>query len=220
LGPRPREKEQRAELRAAKLKEIADAKKANAAKRRRENALNKSRSRINKKRGPLAPSSLKSGVKKAVSRARIAVTKATVSRKKAANSAPSTVTPKNSKNTAPKKTAGNSRSGGKIKLPTIKGSGGKAKTTVHIRKPAQTSKGRTLKASSSPVKPQSLSLEAKTKAAAMNKSSPTQKRTSSSKKDVLGEVRETINKGSSRNISKVAKAPIVSSGRSARTKRR
>ncbi|KAL2860232.1 hypothetical protein BJX68DRAFT_80653 [Aspergillus pseudodeflectus] len=219
LGPRPREKEQRAELRAAKLKEIADAKKANAAKRRRENALNKSRSRTNKKRGSLAPSSLKSGVKKAVSRARMAVTKAAVSRKKAPNSAPSTVTPKNSRNTASKKTAGSSRSGGKIKLPTIKGSRGKAKTTARVRKPAQTSKARASKASSSPAKPHSLSTEAKTKAAAVNKSSPTRKRTLTQKKDVLKEVRETINKGPSRNISKVAKAPIVFSGRSARTKR-
>ncbi|KAL2853915.1 hypothetical protein BJY01DRAFT_50377 [Aspergillus pseudoustus] len=210
LGPRPREKEQRAELRAAKLKEIADTKKANAAKRRKENALNKSRSRTTKKRGPLAPSSLKSGVKKAVSRARSAVNRATVSRKKPANEISSVAAPKNSRSTTPSKAARNPRSGGKIKLPTIKGSRAKAKTSVRVKKPAQTPRARNSKASASPTK---------SKVVAVNSHSPAQRRTLNSKKDVLKEARETINKGTSRNIPKAARASVISSGRSSRTKR-
>ncbi|KAL3466766.1 hypothetical protein BJX64DRAFT_249853 [Aspergillus heterothallicus] len=210
LGPRPREKEQRAEMRAAKLKEIADAKKANAAQRRRENALNKSRSRTKKKRGPLAPSSLKSRVKKAVSKARIAVNKATFSRKKSAITASSTVAPKKSKGTTTAKAVGNTRSGGKIRLPTIKGSRAKAKTTVCVTKPA-TIKARNSKGSTSP---------SKTKVVAANKSLSAQRRTAGSQKDALNEVRETISKGASRSVSKVAKASLLPSvGRSARAKR-
>ncbi|KAL2831212.1 hypothetical protein BDW59DRAFT_8550 [Aspergillus cavernicola] len=189
LGPRPREKEQRAELRAAKLKEIADAKKANAAKRRRENALNKSRSRNKKRRGPLAPS-IKSGVKKVVSRARIDA-KTAVSRKKPANPTPSRNTPNKSTNTSLKKTAVNSKRGGKIKLPTI-ASKTKAKTTIRVK---NTAEAKTERASTPPSKSRSCSTVTKTKAVAVTKNSPAQKRQSKPKKDVLKEVRETINKG-------------------------
>ncbi|KAL2816889.1 hypothetical protein BJX63DRAFT_419768 [Aspergillus granulosus] len=210
LGPRPREKEQRAELRAAKLKEMADAKKANAAKRRKQNALNRARSGPNKKRGPLAPSSLKTGVKKAVSRARTAVTKVTASRKKSTNTTASTAALKNSRNTTQKKATRTPRLGGKIKLPTIKGSRAKAKPTVRVRNQPQTTKARNSKASASP---------AKTKVVAADKRSSAQRRTPNSGKGVLKGVRETINKGSSRNSSKAAKPSVLSSGRSARTRR-
>ncbi|KAL4922205.1 hypothetical protein BDW62DRAFT_79114 [Aspergillus aurantiobrunneus] len=149
LGPRKREKEQRAELRAAKLKEIADTKKANAAKRRKEISVNRSWSRT-KKRGPLAPSSIKSGVKKAVSRARMTVTKTATSRRKPANttSSRSTAATKKPAN-ASKGLSMNSKHGGNIKLPTVKASKAKAKTTVRARKTAQTAKSTKEKASTS-----------------------------------------------------------------------
>ncbi|KAL2866043.1 putative histone-lysine N-methyltransferase (Ash1) [Aspergillus lucknowensis] len=215
LGPRPREKEQRAELRAAKLKEIADAKKANAARRRRENAVN--RSRKNKRRGPLAPS-INSGVKKAVSRARVAVRKTAVSRSKPANSTSETA-PKKSRNISPQKTSVQPKRRGRIKLPTIKGTKTKARTTLGVRKATQTTKEKNDKATQSLSMARSSSTELKGRAVAVTKNSPARKRTPASKKAVLGKVRETINKSPGRRSPKTANRPGTTSGRSLRAKK-
>lgn len=192
------------------MKEIADAKKANAAKRRKENALNKSRSRTTKKRGPLAPSSIKSGVKKAVSRARATATKATVSRKKPANAA------KKSTNASPKKASTNSKRGATVKLPTIKASRAKAKTTVRVKKSAQTAKPKIAKATAPSSKSRKRTTETKTKTAAGTKSPPALKQPKP-KKDVLKDIRATVNTGTATHSPR-AKPPARTYGRSARTK--
>ncbi|KAL3472630.1 hypothetical protein BJX99DRAFT_235044 [Aspergillus californicus] len=206
LGPRPREKEQRAELRAAKLKDIADAKKANAAKRRKENALNKSRSRNNIKRGPLAPSSIKSGVTKAIPRARITV-KTTISRKKPANATLSKTAVKKPTNASPKKTAANSKRGGKIKLPTIT-SKTKAKATIQVKR---TTKAQTEKESASSAKLRSRSTTSKTKNVTATKSPAVRKSSPKAKKNVLKEVHETVNKGAAGQFPK-ARSSLRSPG--------
>ncbi|KAL4783022.1 hypothetical protein BJX76DRAFT_270397 [Aspergillus varians] len=212
LGPRKREKEQRAELKAAKMKEIADAKKANAAKRRKENALNKSRSRTNKKRGPLAPSSIKSGVKKAVSRARVAVTKAAISRKRPAKAtSPRSATKKPAEASPKKASTTSTRRGANIKLPTIKATKVKGKTPGRVRKAAQTAKATTKKASIVPSKSRS-------RAAGTKAKTPAQSRPSRPTKDVLKDVHETINKRTAKQSPK-AKAPVRTSGRSPRAKK-
>ncbi|KAL4935702.1 hypothetical protein BDV06DRAFT_206478 [Aspergillus oleicola] len=195
LGPRKSEKEHRAELKAAKLKELADAKKANAAKRRRENALNKSRGRTNKKRTVLAASTIKSGVKKAVSKARMTVSKTAVSRRKPMNASP--------------KASTNSKRKGNIKLPAVK-----AKTTVRVRKTAQPAKTKTQKASTSPSESRSRASTNKTKTVAIAKSSPNRKRQTNPKKDALKEIRATINKKTDQT-----KAPTRRSGRSPKPKK-
>ncbi|KAL4862913.1 hypothetical protein BDV12DRAFT_35046 [Aspergillus spectabilis] len=221
LGPRKREKEQRAELRAAKLKEIADAKKANAAKRRKENALNRSRSRTNKKRGgrgPLAPSSIKSGVKKVVSKARMTVSKANISRKKPANAGSSRNATKTSTNIPPKKASTNLKRGGTIRLPTIKTSKTKAKTAVRVRKTTQPVKSKAEKASTSPAKSRSRATSTKTKTVAVAESSPARKRQPKPKKEVMKEVREAINTGTARQSAK-SKSPARVSGRSPRVRK-
>ncbi|KAL4997632.1 hypothetical protein BDV10DRAFT_89436 [Aspergillus recurvatus] len=218
LGPRKREKEQRAELRAAKLKEIAESKKAKAAKRRKENALNRSHSRNNRKGGALAPSSVKSGVKKAVSRARMTVSKAAASRKKptAATSSKKTRTKKPT-NASTKETSTKSKRN--IKLPTIQATKVKAKITGRVRKPAQTAKAKTVKASTSPSKSRNHALATKTtKAVTAAESSPARKQPSKANKDVLKEVRETINKGAAKQLPKV-KSSTRTSGRSPRAKK-
>ncbi|KAL4885037.1 hypothetical protein BJY04DRAFT_158521 [Aspergillus karnatakaensis] len=197
LGPRKREKEQREEMRAAKLKEKEDAKKAQAAKRRRENALNKSRSRVTKKRGALAPSSIKSGVKKVVSKARMTVSKA--SRK------PTSAT---AAKASPKKASANQKRGGNIRLPTIKPSKIKAKTAVRVRKPTQAAESKMQKTTSSS-KSRSRVISTKTKTVAIAKSSPAAKRQAKPRTDVL---LETINKGTART-SPTTKSPTRVSGR-------
>ncbi|KAL4805499.1 hypothetical protein BDV18DRAFT_20303 [Aspergillus unguis] len=170
LGPRKREKEQRAELRAAKLKEIADAKKANAAKRRKENALNRSRPRNTKKKGPLKPSSLKSGVKKVISKARTTVTKTSASRIKSTSTTTKSAA-------SPKKTSTASKRGANIKLPTIKATKGKA--TVRVRKPAPAKK--TDKVSASPSKSRSRATENKATKTAVAKNSTVSKQSAKPK---------------------------------------
>ncbi|KAL4759825.1 putative histone-lysine N-methyltransferase (Ash1) [Aspergillus foveolatus] len=194
LGPRKREKEQRAELRAAKLKEIADAKKAKAAKRRKENALNRSHPRNNRKGRALTPSSIKSGVKKAASKARVAVSKAAVSRKKPAAATSSKKSASKKSTNASKQTSTKSKRN--IKLPTIKATKVKAKITSRVRAPAQTTRTKTKKASTSPPKSRSrVSATKTTKAVTAAESSPARKRPSKAKKDILKGFRETINKG-------------------------
>ncbi|KAL4970017.1 putative histone-lysine N-methyltransferase (Ash1) [Aspergillus stella-maris] len=196
LGPRKREKEHRAELKAAKLKELAEAKKANAAKRRKENALNKARALTSKKRSPLAASSIKSGVKKVVSKARMTVSKTAVSRKEptSASSRASTTTKRK----------------GNIKLPAVK-----AKTTVRVRKTAQPAKAKTQKAPASPSKSRSrATATTKTKTVAVARSSPARKCQANPKKGVLKEVRATLNKKTAQT-----KAPTRTSGRSPKPKK-
>ncbi|KAL4821068.1 hypothetical protein BDW67DRAFT_151953 [Aspergillus spinulosporus] len=212
LGPRKREKEQRAELRAAKLKEIADAKKAKAAKRRKENALNKSLPRNNKKGKALAPSTIKSGVKKAASKARVAVSKTSVSRKKPA----ATTSSKKSTN-ASKQTSTKSKHN--IKLPTIKATKVKAKITSRVRAPAKTARTKTKKASTSPLKARSRASATKTTKAVTPAESPrARKRPLKAKKDILKGVRETINKGTAKQSPR-AKSSTRTTGRSPRTRK-
>ncbi|KAL5337581.1 hypothetical protein BJX70DRAFT_389208 [Aspergillus crustosus] len=215
LGPRKREKEQRAELRAAKLKEIADAKKANAAKRRKENASNRARSRSNNKRGHRT-ASIKSGVKKVVSKARMTVTKTNISLPKSATAissrdATKTSTPKRAATT-------NVKRGGNIKLPTVKTSKIKAKTAVRARKTTQSVKSRAGKASTSPSTSHSRATSVKTKTTAVAESSPAGKRQPKPKTDVLKGVRETINKGTAKR-SPMTRSPARVSGRSPRARK-
>ncbi|KAL4991546.1 hypothetical protein BDW68DRAFT_174104 [Aspergillus falconensis] len=218
LGPRKREKEQRAELRAAKLKEIADAKKAKAAKRRKENALNRSRSRSNRKGAALAPASVKSGVKKAVSRAHMAVSKAAASRKKPA-AATLSKKARTKKPTSASTKETSTKSKRNIKLPTIKATKVKAKITSRVRKPAQTAKAKTKKASRSPSKSRSHAPATKTtKTVTAAESSPARKRPLKANKDVLKEDRKTINKGAAKQSPK-AKSSTRTSGRSPRARK-
>lgn len=178
------------------MKEIADAKKANAAKRRRESN--------SKKRGPLKPSSIKSGVKKVVSKARITP----ASRKKPAN------TPSKQAASSSEKAPTSSKRGANIKLPTIKPSKSKAKTTVRVRKPAQS---QTEKAS--PAKSRSRVTETKaTKTVPVSKKSPTGKPLPKPK-DVLNDVQKPTNKGTTARQSPIAKAATRTSGRSPRAKK-
>ncbi|KAL4754768.1 hypothetical protein BDW72DRAFT_165256 [Aspergillus terricola var. indicus] len=216
LGPRKREKEQRAELRAAKLKEIADAKKAKAAKRRKENALNRSHSRNNRKGRALPPSSIKSGVKKAASKARVAVSKAAVPRKKPAAATSSRKNASKKPANASKQTSTKSKHD--VKLPTVKATKVKAKIANRVRAPAQTARTKTKKALTSPPKSRSRALATKTtKTVTVAESSPARKRPAKAKKDILKEVRETINKGTAKQSPR-AKSSTRTTGRSPRAR--
>ncbi|KAL4906885.1 hypothetical protein BDW74DRAFT_129319 [Aspergillus multicolor] len=203
LGPRKREKEQRAEMRAAKLKELADAKKANAAKRRKENALNKTRSR-----------SIKSGVKKAVSKARMTVSKAAASRKKPATGTSARRVTKKPTNASTKGTSTTSKRN--IKLPIIKTTKAKAKATVRVRKPAQSTKAAIEKPLTSPSKSRSRAPAAKN--ATATKGSSARKQPSELNKEVLKDVRESINLGAGTKSPR-AKSSARTSARSFKAKK-
>ncbi|KKK21724.1 hypothetical protein P175DRAFT_0434623 [Aspergillus ochraceoroseus IBT 24754] len=200
LGPRPREKEQRAELRAAKLKELADAKKAQTAKRRAENARNRRRA--------LAAASIKSGVKKAVSRARATVSKARSKPTKSPGKSTSSTSRKPA-NASPKTTAArktNSNPKEKVKLPKIKATKTKARAPVRSRKPAQTTKVETEKTSKSPSKVKSSPKKSKAPASPVTKSPAARKQPKQPKKDILKTARKTIVKGTTKQSPKAKDA--------------
>ncbi|GKZ34276.1 hypothetical protein AbraIFM66950_004503 [Aspergillus brasiliensis] len=154
LGPRPKEKAQRAkEQKVEKAKKPAKKRangKAAGTKRKPGDALDESSSRANKRQKLAVAKSIKSGVKKAVSRARATVSKSTASRTKqakkekgspvkqtAAKAAKTAKSP--TKKTAAKKNAPKGKSN--IKLPKVKATKVKARATVP-KKTTQTAKGK------------------------------------------------------------------------------
>ncbi|EAU30908.1 conserved hypothetical protein [Aspergillus terreus NIH2624] len=140
LGPRPKEKERAKELRA-EAKKAASAKKtsrkSSSTRRRIGAVLDGPTSRITKTRKRVTSRSIKSGVKKAISRVRGAA-KATTSRRTTAQKAKDDA--KASKKTgtttrAPRRRANKKESNEKVKLPRVRAT--KARATVRVRKPAQ-----------------------------------------------------------------------------------
>ncbi|KAF9888398.1 hypothetical protein FE257_008676 [Aspergillus nanangensis] len=164
LGPRPKEKEQRAKelekQREAALAMKKTSRKPNGTRRKVGTVLNGSTSRITKKQKPGISRSIKSGVKKAISRARSSTAKATTSHKvtsprgkkngKASDEAKSgkdlTAKAKLTKaaKATPKmrKTTKDAPKAKKIQLPKVKATKPRAKAAVRVRKPTQTTKAK------------------------------------------------------------------------------
>ncbi|KNG85872.1 putative histone-lysine N-methyltransferase (Ash1) [Aspergillus nomiae NRRL 13137] len=142
LGPRPREKEQRSkekELRAENEKKSSSKNNNKKASITKQKVLSGSTSRVNK-RQLLGPKSIKSGVKKVVSKARSSASKATTTSK---TSSKTSVSTKATKTTSKKAIAtparrqvkkDNARSKKEVKLPKVK------TTKTKARKPMQTTK--------------------------------------------------------------------------------
>ncbi|GLA12489.1 hypothetical protein AnigIFM62618_008434 [Aspergillus niger] len=180
LGPRPKEKVQRAKEQKVEKSKKSATKRANGkaagTKRKSGDALDESSSRANKKQKLAVAKSIRSGVKKAVSRARATVSKSTASRtkqakkekgspvkQKTAKAAKTTKSP--TKRTAAKKDEPKGKSN--IKLPKVKATKVKARATVP-KKTAQAAKGKTQDAapSSSKLSRPSAATKAKILAAA------------------------------------------------------
>ncbi|GAB1205755.1 hypothetical protein APSETT445_004434 [Aspergillus pseudonomiae] len=142
LGPRPREKEQRSkekELRAENEKKSSSKNNNKKASITKQKVLSGSTSRVNK-RQLLGSKSIKSGVKKVVSKARSSASKATTTSK---TSSKTSVSTKATKTTSKKAIAtparrqvkkDNARSKKEVKLPKVK------TTKTKARKPMQTTK--------------------------------------------------------------------------------
>ncbi|RAL06430.1 putative histone-lysine N-methyltransferase (Ash1) [Aspergillus ibericus CBS 121593] len=143
LGPRPKEKDQRAKESKVETQKKARTKrrnsKATGTKRKSGDVLDESPSRANKKRKLTVAKSIKSGVKKAVSRARATVSKATATRTKQVKKAKVTsakrtagkATKTATKKVALKKEEAKSKS---IKLPKVKATKAKDKTKATVPK--------------------------------------------------------------------------------------
>ncbi|PIG83659.1 histone-lysine N-methyltransferase (Ash1) [Aspergillus arachidicola] len=148
LGPRPREKEQRSkekELRAENEKKSSSKNNNKKASITKQKVLNGSTSRVNK-RQLLGSKSIKSGVKKVVSKARASASKATTASR---TSSKTTVSTKTSKTTNKKATAtptrrqvkkDSTKSKKEVKLPKVKTTKTKARAPASARKPAQKTK--------------------------------------------------------------------------------
>ncbi|KAE8379233.1 hypothetical protein BDV26DRAFT_260039 [Aspergillus bertholletiae] len=148
LGPRPREKEQRSkekELKAKNEKKSGSKNKTKKASTTKRKVLNGSTSRVNK-RQLLGSKSIKSGVKKVVSKARSSASKTTTTSRASSKKTGNTKTSK----TANKKTPAtptrrqvkkdSTKSKKEVKLPKIKTAKTKARAPAGARKPAQTTK--------------------------------------------------------------------------------
>ncbi|KAE8351495.1 hypothetical protein BDV28DRAFT_149943 [Aspergillus coremiiformis] len=156
LGPRPREKEQRSrekEMRAGNQKKSSSKstnKKATAAKQKSEKVLGGSTSRVNKKRQLLGSKSIKSSVKKVVSKARSSASNALkTGSRMTANTKTSKATTKKPAASVTKRQVKKDTSKPKkdVKLPKVKATKTQARIPARVKKPVQSTKAQSAQSS-------------------------------------------------------------------------
>ncbi|KAI9927971.1 hypothetical protein MW887_002823 [Aspergillus wentii] len=215
LGPRPRDKDQRASARESKgdnqKKSNSNTKKANAkatgSKRKLENAIDESAARINKKRKLLTPKSIKSGVKKAVSRARPSASKSTTTQKKqpaTKQKRKATKEPAEQSTKAKSPAKKNTKFKDNVKLPKVKA---KAKVKATVRPTKATGLGKAQSkptTSQSPSKLNRPSAETKAKILAAAKGTPARKRLTKEKKTEAKPASKPTPKEAPKNAAKSA----------------